>query len=185
PRLAQSDWPSSFPALYASALILAIGFRIVPSFMSPKTVSAHAAEPVTRPEARPAAKYKRSGLDEDEAQRLAKRVESIMREERPYVDPSFSQARLAALAGVRTEWMSQVINQQLGKSFSQFVNGYRVVDAEQKLRACRREPNTLRIAHDVGFGSKSTFYRAFKAATGMTPRQLWRAQHGESDVEPR
>lgn len=97
-----------------------------------------------------------------------------MRDEKPYLDADFGLAALAARVGVRTEWLSQVLNQELAQSFSQYVNRYRIRAAVERVQASRREPNTLRIAHDVGFGSKSTFYRAFRAETGMTPRQFWR-----------
>lgn len=118
-------------------------------------------------------KYDRSGLGPIDAQRLAQRVEDLMQQQRPYLDRGLDQAGLAALLGIRAEWLSQVLNERLGQSFPRYVNRYRVEAAKRTLLGLRGEPHTLRIAHDVGFGSKSTFYRAFKADTGMTPRQFW------------
>ncbi len=58
--------------------------------------------------------------------------------------------------------------------FFDFVNHYRVRDAIQILSVPTECPGILEVALDVGFNSISTFYAAFKRATGKTPAQFRR-----------
>jgi len=69
--------------------------------------------------------------------------------------------------------LSQVINENIGKSFFDFVNEYRVRETKKALADSRSEQfSILGIAMDAGFNSKSAFYTAFKKYTGMTPSQF-------------
>ncbi len=213
PRLfASIAWPSWLTAygaaaslLVASQLALRFGWSrtAMPGGMSPQVLLPPPSPPPRLPSPSPSpatdepaptepacggpSKYDRSGLSPVDAQRLAQRVEDLMRQQRPYLDHELDHAGLAARLEIRPEWLSQVLNERLGQSFRSYVNRYRVNAAKRELLALRGEPHALRIAHDVGFGSKSTFYRVFKADTGMTPRQFWREHRragATSEVEP-
>jgi AraC-like DNA-binding protein len=73
-------------------------------------------------------------------------------------------------------YLSQVINQQTGKNFFDFINSYRITEATTILSEdVENRQNILNLAMSVGFNSKSAFYNAFKKHTGMTPTQ-YRAQ---------
>ena len=37
--------------------------------------------------------------------------------------------------------------------------------------------NLTRVAYEAGFGTRRTFFRAFRAVTGMTPSEYRKAQH--------
>ena len=59
-----------------------------------------------------------------------------------------------------------------GKSFVEFVNGYRVNYVMTALKNGEHKSLTLlAIAFDAGFSSKSTFYRTFKQKTNLTPSE--------------
>ena len=54
--------------------------------------------------------------------------------------------------------------------FFDFVNGYRVKEAQRLLSDPALDGvSILAIAHDAGFGSKTSFNRIFKSMTGDTP----------------
>jgi AraC-like DNA-binding protein len=54
----------------------------------------------------------------------------------------------------------------LGQSFSEFINRQRIEAAKALLTG---QAGMLEIAAQVGFGSKASFNRAFRAYAGCTP----------------
>ncbi len=84
-----------------------------------------------------------------------------------------SKLKLKAVAeelNIPTHQLSQVLNDNLGKSFNVYINEYRIKAACQLLKT----PHNLSlegIGYEVGFNSKSTFFTTFKKITGKTPAQ--------------
>lgn len=67
--------------------------------------------------------------------------------------------------------LRRVINQALGyRNFNDYINQLRIADASRRLL---REPDTpiLNISLDVGYRTLSSFNRAFREITGMTPTE--------------
>ncbi|WP_179379978.1 helix-turn-helix domain-containing protein [Jannaschia marina] len=119
----------------------------------------------------PAGKYERSALDEGRARRLAARIEAAMREDRLHRNPNLSLWDLARHVGGTANHVSQTLNETVGESFFDYVNRKRVRDA--MARIARGDETVLAITYDVGFNSRSAFYRAFRRETGLTPG-AWR-----------
>lgn len=124
------------------------------------------AEPLAAPEDGPA-KYMRSGVSDEQAARLARKIEAAMREDRLYLDPELSLHRLAAHVGAPAHRVSQILNETLGECFFDYVNRRRVEAAKPLVAA--GEASILTIAYEVGFNARSSFYKAFKRVTGVTP----------------
>ena len=75
--------------------------------------------------------------------------------------------------------LSEVLNSDLGKTFYDFINGYRVDDVRRRLAESEsRNLNVLTLAMDAGFASKSTFNQVFKKLTGHTPSTYRKALAG-------
>ena len=68
-----------------------------------------------------------------------------------------------------SQYVSQTLSQQLGTTFFDFINGARIDDAKQML--VDTDESVLDIALTIGFNSRSSFYKAFKQFTGVTPSQ--------------
>ena len=115
-------------------------------------------------------KYEKSALDDARAQRIAEKIEAAMSQDMLYRDPNLSLWDLAKHVGANSHYVSQALNTQLNKSFFDLVNGWRVQDAIQQLTTT--DETILVIAYDVGFNSRSAFYKAFKRETGKTPSDL-------------
>ena len=63
-----------------------------------------------------------------------------------------------------------MINNHLNVSFYDLVNAYRINEAKARLMSDDLEKYTVTgIGKMCGFSSKSSFYRVFKNATGITP----------------
>lgn len=95
-----------------------------------------------------------------------------MEEDHLYLDPNLNLALLVQHTGIPQKTISAVLNQHLNKSFNEFVNAYRIDYFKQKICDPKQEHLTiLGVAYDSGFNSQATFQRAFKNATGMSPRE--------------
>ncbi|MFH1196788.1 MAG: helix-turn-helix domain-containing protein [bacterium] len=117
-------------------------------------------------------KYRKSGLHEDEHDFLKKRLNEYMSEEKPYIDSELTINELSEKLNTTIHKLSQVLNESFNQNFYDFVNSYRVEEIKKKLN----DPNSenykiLSLAYESGFNSKTTFYTAFKKATGVTPLQ--------------
>ncbi len=97
-------------------------------------------------------------------------LKSKMETEEYYLDPELTLQSLANELGIPANTISQTINDGLNKSFSDFVNEYRIDSVIQKFKNTMYDNVTiLGMAYDSGFNSKTTFNRTFKKMTGTTP----------------
>lgn len=118
-------------------------------------------------------RYRKAPLPPERAAELVAGLKRKMEQDRPYLDPELSLSALASSLGITAHQLSQLLNRELGSSFADYVNGYRVREASRILRnpECR-ELTILAVALDVGFRSKNTFNSAFRKHTGTTPSEL-------------
>ena len=95
-----------------------------------------------------------------------------METEKPYLDGKLSLKKVATDLGISTNYLSQVINENLNKNFFDFVNEYRVeMVKEMIIDPSNKNYTLLAIAYDCGFNSKSSFNSIFKKHTGLTPTE--------------
>jgi AraC-like DNA-binding protein len=121
----------------------------------------------------PSKKYEKSSLTPDRSQRYLEKLIQFMEAEKPYIDGSLTVQKLAEKLSISTPHLSQTINEQLGQTFSDFLNSYRVEEAKKRLLdPAFRHLSVLGIAEDVGFNSKSSFNSVFKKHTNTTPSEF-------------
>lgn len=90
-------------------------------------------------------------------------------------EPNLTLADLARRLGVNSSYLSRGINEGLGQNFSEMINGMRAEAVARELERGGTGRDMLELSLDAGFGSKSSFNRAFRARFGMTPTRF-RAQ---------
>jgi AraC-like DNA-binding protein len=116
--------------------------------------------------------YLHSGLKPQEAEKYKLQVLEYFEKERPYLNGKLSLREVADHLNISVNHLSQVINEQLGKTFFDFVSDYRVEEVKSRLAKSDLQNFTLlAIAYDSGFNSKSSFNTVFKRSTGKTPSQ--------------
>lgn len=104
---------------------------------------------------------------------LTAKLKILMETEHCFLDHDLGLPDLAEKMSITSHEMSYLLNKGLGISFFEFVNGYRVEEAKRLLLSHRhRHLNMLGIAYETGFNSKTTFYTAFKKATGKSPSEF-------------
>ncbi len=94
-----------------------------------------------------------------------------MAAEKPYLDNELRLVHLADQVGFSTHLLSKIINERSGKNFNQFINDYRLEEAE-KLLVEDLDASIKTIYFDVGFNNKATFYKAFKNRYNCTPSEF-------------
>lgn len=96
----------------------------------------------------------------------------LLEKDKIYEDPELSLTQVAKQLGTNPSLLSKVINQGFQLNFNDFINYYRIAAVKEKLKAGEQKTQTLLgIAFDCGFNSKATFNRAFKKATGVSPKE--------------
>jgi AraC-like DNA-binding protein len=111
------------------------------------------------------------------------RITQVLRDEKPYLNPELTLGDLAKSLKVSNAILSQAINTGLGKNFNDLINECRVERFKAEVREEKnRNLTLLGIALNCGFNSKATFNRAFKKATGMTPREYLDTQTAQPAV---
>lgn len=148
-------------ATYASLSIYMLSFAVIRNSMVFKQVSQIQDN-----------KYKSSSLREQDVSLLAQRIREIMESDHPYLNESFSLARLSHQLKVSVHATSQAINEGLGMNFYELLATYRIRHAQKLLK----DPKTSHlkieeIAWQSGYNSKSSFNTVFKKITGLTPSQ--------------
>ncbi|MCR9249283.1 MAG: helix-turn-helix domain-containing protein [bacterium] len=117
-------------------------------------------------------KYHYSDLTEENTTDILNNLRDYMLKQKPYLNPKLTIGLLAKESNISERSISQAINQQLSKSFTDFVNEYRVEEFKQKCTDTNLEHmSLLGLAMDAGFQSKSAFNMVFKKVTGLTPSQ--------------
>lgn len=112
-------------------------------------------------------KYEKSALNVEASSRIERKLRAAMEKDRLYRDPNLSLWILARHIGASSNYISQTLNEVIGKSFFDFVNGYRIAEAMSLLSTTN--DTVLTITYDVGFNARSSFYNAFKRVNGQTP----------------
>ena len=169
--------------LISSALDLSLiwllslwGLRATPSIENfGEPLSAETAQRSTTLEGKPkTAKYGKSALTEEHIKRIAERLDRVMREQKIYLEPTLSLRDLAKTISTSPNYVSQTLNTYIGETFFDYVNSWRIKDAVSMIVGS--DESVMNIAYDVGFNSRSSFYKAFKREMAMTPT-AYRAKH--------
>ena len=121
--------------------------------------------------------YSNKSLPKESSKKLSPKTEQyhgqllqLMKEQQLFADPELNLASLAEKLQISAGYLSQIINEKEEKNFFEFVNGYRVNAAKEKLTDNTYDQySILGIALESGFSSKSTFNSLFKKYTGQTP----------------
>ncbi len=99
-------------------------------------------------------------------------LRSVAGQEAFFSSPNPTLKALADAIGAHPNAVSRLINQQTDGNFNDFVNGFRIRLAQQRLLSETYRNFTVEaIGQSVGFRSKSAFYQAFKKQTGLSPSQ--------------
>lgn len=111
-------------------------------------------------------------IRDEQAQAYWSILMEAMQTSKPYLDEKCSLRTLADLTNIPEHQLSKLLNAHGGIAFADFINEYRLKDAIVYLEDTGKHRKTIdAISIECGFGSKSTFYRAFKRVYGCTTKE--------------
>lgn len=129
-------------------------------------------------------KKKYSNADNLFIQKHLEVLRSYIESVKPYLDENCNLQQVSEETGIPEHQLSIVLNLGLQKTFPDFINEYRIQKAKEILQTTgsTRTLTLEHIASECGFGSKSTFNRAFKKFSNhQTPTEFIR-QHKNSPL---
>lgn len=115
-------------------------------------------------------KYSASPLTDEQKDLILDAINNAIEKEKIFRQTDLTINKLADHLHVSRTYVSQVINEKIGKSFIQFINEHRVTEACIMLADKGNRLFTMEhIASEVGFNSITSYNRAFKKVAGVTP----------------
>ena len=155
-------WLSDLVPLTGTAIVY--GFSIV-AFRQSRLFSGHDTPPIE-------SKYENSSLTAERAADIERELLLVLDRDKPYHNEDFNLSELASRLSIPRAHLSQVVNGNLGSSFPELLNQYRVREATRLLGDAATEHLTIEaIGYEVGFRSRSGFYSAYKRIANETPAQ--------------
>lgn len=115
----------------------------------------------------PSPETEKNGHDED----LFGKIEYLMQTEHLYRQNGFSIENLAEKIGINRTYLSRAINRSAGKSFSSYINDYRINEAVRRLSDINEDIPLKALATSLGYNHIQTFYTSFQNSIGMPPAQ--------------
>jgi len=99
-------------------------------------------------------------------------LKRLMDEEKKYLIPDLTLGETAKILNTNTTYLSKVINEQGEMNFNNYINKYRIEEAKALLDSGKQDYLTFEgIGKSCGFISRSSFNKAFKKFTGLTPTE--------------
>ena len=102
--------------------------------------------------------------------------------EKLYRNPEFSLGELTKKVKSNTKYVSSAIKLFSGLNFNYFVNTFRVQEATEWLLRDNFVMTMEELMQQCGFQNRGTFYRAFNAKVGMTPKEFRKRVVSEKDI---
>jgi AraC-like DNA-binding protein len=116
---------------------------------------------------------KKAAMNEEDTTERVEALNRLMNTDRLYTQPGLNEKSLAEALNLQSYQLSALLNDHLGKSFSEFINEHRIREAQRRLLDPQTANDTMfAIALDCGYNSEPVFYTNFKKHTGTTPKRF-------------
>lgn len=167
-RFGSSTYVMAIPSLIFSSLLFGLGFiGFRQSFTKDNFEQEESADDIA-PESAPVC---------DQEKPFVERIEEVVTKRQLYLRHNLKISDLAAELCTNRLYVSTAINEEMGISFSDYINKKRVNHAIHLMRT-NPQMTMYEIADLSGFSSDKSFYRNFKNITGKSPKEI-----RETDVE--
>lgn len=118
-------------------------------------------------------KNKKSIIVEDKVVNRILNNLDLLESKKEFLSQNFKLTSMAKQLNTNTAYLSKILNEHKGISFSEYINDLRInyVLKELEQNAIFRKYTIQTISEEIGYKSSTTFIKAFKDRTEMTPSQ--------------
>lgn len=100
-----------------------------------------------------------------------------------YLIPHLKSEDVSHELGIPVHKLSRLLNEKAGCSFNDYINRFRIGFACEILRnTYSNHFSCAEISRQSGFASRSVFYVAFHAQTGMTPSEFKKNNYHDNRI---
>lgn len=121
-------------------------------------------------------KYLTSILDGVNIEELKSRFDTLMLEQKIFLDETLNLKKFASAIGFHSRIVSRYCNEKLSRRFDEVVAEHRIKEAIHLIKNSP-DKNMLHIGLESGFTSVSSFYFHFKNQTGLSPENFKKQMH--------
>ena len=161
-RFGDSPWTIAIPSLTFSSLLYLLGFISLRQTFTIDNFVQQQAEDASILENLPDCESENS---------LARRIEEVVTQQQLFLRHNVKVSDIAAELFTNRLYVSTAINDEIGVSFSDYINKKRIDYAIQLMRT-NPQMTMCEIADRSGFSSDKSFYRNFKHFTGKSPKKI-------------
>lgn len=130
------------------------------------------------------ARYGNSSLDNTHYNTLLTEINQLLKRDEIYLESELTLEQFSRKLSINKNYISQIINQEFGINFNDFINNFRIEKAKELLENPENdEQKLLAVAFDTGFNNKTSFTRVFKKKTGMTPSEYRNTRHSSNRLD--
>lgn len=117
-------------------------------------------------------------MSKDKADEIYDRIKEETEKNEIWRSPNVTRESLADKVGCNRTYLTEVIKLKTGKSYSQYMNQFRIKEALRLLSNPELyKINLQELAKEAGFTSFSNFHSLFKQSVGMSPSAYIKAQN--------
>ena len=162
-RFGDSVWMMAIPSLIFSSLLFGLGFIGFRHLFTIENFEQEETAEASMSESAPICESEKT---------LIQRIEEVVTEQKLYLRHNLKVSDVAAELCTNRLYVSTAINDQMGVSFSDYINRKRIDYAIHLMRT-HPQKTIYEIADLSGFSSDNSFYRNFKNITGKSPKELY------------
>ncbi len=120
-------------------------------------------------------RYHDKKINSEKATRLLSHLDELIKSQKIYQNRDLKLQTVASMLDITPHVLSQLLNDNMEKSFKSYINENRI-EAACRLLLQSDKLSLEGIGYEVGFKSKSTFFTTFKKIKKITPAQF-KKQH--------
>jgi AraC-like DNA-binding protein len=120
-----------------------------------------------------------------QGKKLFQRIDSYFKEDKPFLDATFSLRQAERALGISGRYISEAIKQETGQNFSAFVNQARLEYYSTYLskQSVISGKTVDEIAFELGFSSVNSFYQVVRKTKGCTPKEFLKIETGKTEFQ--
>lgn len=119
-------------------------------------------------------KYAKSGVSMDELADVARKMDKLMAEQKPYLNKELKMSEVATAVGTTPSLLSQVFTLYIKENYYDYVNKLRLEEFKRLVGEGALKHYTITaVSEQCGF-RKTAFFSTFRKVEGMTPTEYIR-----------